>query len=109
MPTSTNPLAIIAGGSPAAARMASDAMRAQQNGSPMAAARAARAARLALSDPHATFNADERRAIAEMLESDRDAPAVRLRVTADERAQIEQMAESAGLTISDLIRQKLGL
>lgn len=105
----SNPLAIIAGGSPAAARMATDALRAEQNGSPMAAARAARAARTALDDPHATFSADERRQIAELLENDRDAAPVRFRVTADERARLEQMAEDAELSISDFIRQKIGL
>lgn len=109
MPTSTNALAIIAGGSPAAARMATDALRAQQNGSPMAAARAARAARLALSDPQATFTAEERRAIAELLENDRDAAPIRFRVTSDERTRLEQMAENAQLSISDFIRQKIGL
>lgn len=105
----TNPLAIIVGGSPAAARIATDALRAEQNGSPMAAARAARAARAALDDPHATFSADERRQIAELLENDRDAAPVRFRVTADERARLEQMAEAAELSISDFIRQKIGL
>lgn len=109
MPTSTNPLAIIAGGSPAAARMATDAIRAADIGSPMAAARAARAARFALEDPQATFSADERRQIAELLENDRDAAPIRFRVTADERARLEQMAEDAKLSISDFIRQKVGL
>lgn len=104
-----NPLLIIARGSQDAARTATDALRAQQNGSPMAAARAARAARLALSDPQATFSADERRAIAELLENDRDAAPIRFRVTADERARLEQMAEDAELSISDFIRQKIGL
>lgn len=106
--TNPHPLALIAGGSPAAARMATDALRAQQNGSPMATARAARAARAALEDPQATFTDAERRAIAGLLENDRDAAPIRFRVTADERAKIERMAADAGLGISDLIRQKLG-
>lgn len=105
----SNPLVIIAGGSQDAARIATDALRAQQNGSPMAAARAARAARLALSDPQATFTADERRQIAGLLENDRDAAPIRFRVSADERARLEQMAEDAELSISDFIRQKIGL
>jgi hypothetical protein len=109
MPTSINPLAIIAGGSSAAARMATDALRAQQNGSPMAAARAARAARFALGDSQATFTDAERRQIAELLENDRDAAPIRFRVTADERARLEQMAEDAELSISDFIRQKIGI
>jgi hypothetical protein len=104
-----NALTIIAGGSPAAARMATDALRAQQNGSPMAAARAARAARAALEDPRATFTDAERREIATLLESDRDAAPIRFRVSPDERARLEQMASDAGLSISDFIRQKIGL
>jgi hypothetical protein len=105
----TNLLALIAGRSPTAARMAADAILSAQNKSPMAAARAARAARFALEDPLATFSADERRAIAELLENDRDAAPIRFRVTADERARLERMAEDAQLSISDFIRQKIGL
>ena len=108
MPTSTNPLALIAGGSPAAARIALDAIRAQQNDSPMAAARAARAAKAALEDPRATFSADERRAIAEILDTERGTQ-IQIRLTVDERTQLKQMAHDAGLSISDFIRQKVGL
>ena len=104
----SNPLALIAGGSPAAARTAADAIRAEQNDSPMAAARTARAARMALDDPQATFSAEERREIAELLDG-RDAPAVRFRVSARERARLEAMAQEAGLSLSDFIRQKVGL
>lgn len=103
-----NPLTIIAGGSPAAARMAADALRARKNGSPMAAARAARAARLALSDPQATFTEAERRQIAEILDTERGVD-LRLRVTADEKARVQAMADEAGITVSDFIRQRIGL
>lgn len=108
MTKSTNPLTIIAGGSPAAARMATDALRAQQRGSPMAAARAARAARAALEDRHATFTDAERRAIAEMLESDRNVD-IRLRVTSEEKQAVQAMADAIGVSMSELIRQRLGL
>ena len=108
MTKSTNPLAIIAGGSPAAARMATDALRAQQSGSPMAAARAVRAARAALEDPRAMFTDAERRAITEMLESDRNVD-IRLRVTAEEKQAVQAMADIAGVSVSELIRQRLGL
>jgi hypothetical protein len=100
-------LAIIAGGSPAAARTAADAIRAEQVGSPMAAARAARAARLALDDPQATFSATERRQISDLL--DDRAVDIRLRVTDAEKERVQQMALDAGLTVSALIRQRLGL
>lgn len=102
-------LVLIAGGSPAAARIASDAIRAATLGSPMAPARAARAARVALDDPQATFTEAERRQIADLLDNDRDAAPIRLRVSPDERAQIERMAADAGMSISDLIRDRLGL
>jgi CHASE3 domain sensor protein len=100
-------LQVIAGGSPAAARTAIDAQRAEQGGSPMAAARAARAARLALDDPQAQFSAAERRAIAELLDT-RDT-VVRLRLTAGQKACLEAMAEESGMTVSDFIRDKIGL
>lgn len=101
-----NPLAIIAGGSPAAARIAMDAMRAQQSSSPMAEARAARAARAALDDPQATFTEAERRSIAGLLDDERD-QVIRLRVTADEKARILEMAGDTSL--SDFIREKIGI
>jgi L-serine deaminase len=104
----TTPLALIAARSPDAARTATDALRAQQNGSPMAAARAARAARLALSDPVATFSADERRQIAEMLDTERDVD-IRLRVTLDEKERVQAMADALGLTVSAFVRQRIGL
>jgi hypothetical protein len=104
----TNLLALIAGRSPAAARMAADAILSAQNKSPMAAARAARAARFALGDSQATFTDAERRQIAEMLDTERGVD-IRLRVTADEKADVQAMAESAGLTVSDFIRSKIGL
>lgn len=104
----TNPLTLIAGGSPDAARIAADALLAQQNGSPMAAARAARAARAALSDPHATFTDDERRQIAEMLDTERSTQ-IQIRITTDEKVHVQELAEAAGQTVSDFIRSKIGL
>ena len=105
----TNPLTIIAGGSPAAARIALDAIRAEQNGSPMAQARAARAAKAALSDPHATFSTDERRAIAELLEQPGRTLDLHIPVTKKERDQVRAMADAAGLGMAEFIRQKIGL
>lgn len=101
-------LKLIAGGSPAAAREAMAALRAQQNNSPMAQARIVRAARHALEDPQATFTDEERREIAELLDG-RTAPTIRFRVSHEERAQVERMAEEAGLSISDFIRERIGL
>lgn len=102
-------LRLIAGGSPAAARMAADALRAEQSGSPMAAARAARAARAALEDPQATFSADERRAIAALLEQPGRTVDLHVPMTKDERDQVRAMADAAGLGMAEFVRQKIGL
>jgi 16S rRNA U516 pseudouridylate synthase RsuA-like enzyme len=104
----TDPLVIIASGSLAAARTAADAIRAREVGSPMAGARAARAARIALDDPQATFTEQERRVIVELLETERS-DVLRLRVTPAEKAEVQRMAEDAGLTVSDFIRRRIGL
>jgi hypothetical protein len=74
----------------------------------MAAARAARAAEIALADPQATFSAVERRQIAELLERDRDA-VIRLRVTADEKDRVQAMADAQGVTVSQFVRERIGL
>jgi len=92
----TNPLAIIiAGGGEAAARAATAAVQSAKDGSPLANARAARAARAALKDREATFTVAERRQIARVLAGERRAD-IRLRVTPGEKSQVQAMAEEAG-------------
>jgi hypothetical protein len=67
---------------------------------------------LALSDPAASFTDDERTVITDHIAP---APAgaqtldIRLRVNPGDRQQIQAMADAAGMTVSDFIRQKLGL
>ncbi len=34
---------------------------------------------------------------------------IRIRVNADEKVQVQESAQAAGLTVSDFIRQRLGL
>lgn len=65
----------------------------------------------ALIDPLANFTPDERAGIAALLDSDDDARTldIRLRVNADEKAEVQRMAEADGLNVSDFIRSKIGL
>jgi hypothetical protein len=67
---------------------------------------------LALDDPAASFTDAERMAI-----TDHIVPAlagaqtldIRLRVNPGDKQQIQAMADAAGMSVSDFIRQKLGL
>lgn len=66
----------------------------------------------ALSDPAATFTPDERAVIAGHLTGGSGGTRsleIRLRVTPDEKERVQVMADEARLTVSDLIRQRLGL
>lgn len=107
-----NALRLIAGKSPAALHEALGALRAQQTQSPLALRRADRAIELALQDPQAGFTADERQALAALLSGTPDGARtldVRIRVNADEKQRVQEMAEEAGMTVSDFIRGKIGL
>lgn len=65
----------------------------------------------ALVDPLANFTSAERSNIAALLsgEDDTRADVLRLRVTADEKSDVQHAADEAGLTVSEYIRSKLGL
>lgn len=65
----------------------------------------------ALTDPLADFTPAEREGIAALLsgEDDTRADVLRLRVTADEKSNVQQAADDAGLSMSEYIRFKLGL
>lgn len=65
----------------------------------------------ALVDPLADFTPGERASIAALL-SGADvtrADVLRLRVTADEKADVQHAADEAGVTVSEYIRSRLGL
>ena len=65
----------------------------------------------ALVDPVAEFTASERAGIAALLSGNDEARTldIRLRVSADEKAEVQRMAEESGMTVSDFIRSKIGL
>lgn len=66
----------------------------------------------ALSDPLASFTAEDRTTITAHLsvgDSDARTLDVRLRVNADEKQQIQAMADEAEMSVSNLIRDRLGL
>lgn len=64
----------------------------------------------ALVDPLADFTPDERAGIAALLggSTTRDLD-IRIRVNADEKQRVQEVAEEAGMTVSDFIRKKIGL
>lgn len=99
--------------SPRASDLALRAINAQRARSPMALRRAAKAAELALRDPEATWSSDERAALAELVvggdRSQERSVFLRLRVTPEERTRIREGARAAGLTVSNYIRDRLGL
>lgn len=66
----------------------------------------------ALVDPLAEFTPAERTSIAALLggeSADNRTLEIRFRVTRDEKERVTAMADEAGLTVSDFIREKIGL
>lgn len=111
--TTIDILRLIIARSPDAAREGIGAIKALQSGSPMAARRAERSAQIALEDSEAKWTADERAQLAELLgTTGSDEPRnldIRLRVSVSEKNEVQQAASEAGLTVSDYIRQAIGL
>lgn len=110
--TTLDTLRLIVSRSPDAMHEALGAIRAQQVNSPMAARRAERTAAIALKDQDAAWTPSERAELAALLGEIADetrTQELRLRVTADEKAEVQAAASEVGLTVSDYIRQKIGL
>lgn len=65
----------------------------------------------ALVDPLAEFTNKEREGIAALLQGSDETRSsdIRLRVTAAEKDRVQQMADEADQTVSDFIREKIGL
>lgn len=100
--------------SPAAMREAIAAIRAIDAKSPMVQHRYNTVVDLALSDPQAEFTTQERAMIAENLESasrggDAKTVDVRVRLTTNEKATVQEMAQAEGMTVSNFIRSRIGL
>lgn len=106
-------LKLIVARSPDAMREALGAIKAKQSGSPMAARRAERAASLALEDGAANWTPAERAALAELLGAGSPGEPrtldIRIRVNASEKGDVQQAADEAGLSVSNYIRQSIGL
>lgn len=105
-------LRLIAARSSSALHEALGAIKAQQVRSPLAARRAERAAMLALEDPDTQWTAEERAVLAALLGRTSEGTRtmeLRLRVNASEKADVQQAADDAGLSVSNYIRRALGL
>jgi hypothetical protein len=97
--------------SPATLTEAPRALRALGR-SPIATQRAQRVLEIALTDPQATFTEQERSELAALLAATGDdtrSVDIRLRVTPAEKADIQSMADEAGVNVSVFIRSKIGL
>lgn len=98
--------------SPIAAKDAMATLRAIDTDSPMAQQRYNHTVEQAFGDAMAVFNDSERKLIASYVESTNFAVRnldVRVRVTAEEKDAIQQMAGEAGQNVSDFIRRKIGM
>jgi len=104
-------LKLIISKSPAAMGEAIRVLRAIGAGSPVVQERYNHVVEMALNDPEAEFTADERAAIAGplMVTGGPRTRDVRVRVTLAEKARITEASEEAGQTVSDYIRQRIGL
>lgn len=105
-------LRIIVAKSPLAASQAMQTLQALRVKSPVLQDRYNRTVQSAMSDPGANFTVDERALIAEYIGGEPSTVRlydVRIRVTADEKAAVQEMATSEGKTVSDLIRERIGL
>lgn len=79
--------------------------------SPVGAQRAQHVIQYALSDPQASFSEGERLDLSKLLTGDSETKddVIRLRVTASEKARIQDAAAAENLSVSDYIRRALGL
>ena len=105
-------LKLIIARSPQAGSTALECIRAVKASSPVLQHRYNRTVEYAFSDPNAKFAAEERELIASYVESEDGGPKtleLRIRVNASEKAQIQRMAKDGDLTVSDFIRERIGL
>lgn len=106
-------LKLIVARSPQAASMAMQCISAIKAKSPVVQHRYNRTVEYALSDPMADFASDERELIASYVAGEDGDEArtldVRVRVNAEEKSEVQRMAKDAGQTVSDFIREKIGL
>lgn len=104
-------LRIIVAKSPMAGSMAMQTLQAIKAKSPVLQDRYNRSVQTALSDAQADFTPEERSLIASFIGGNEPLRAydVRVRVTAEEKDRIQQMAAAEDMTVSDFIRDRIGL
>lgn len=105
-------LKIIVSKSPAAGSQAMQCLRALAVKSPIVQERFNRVVEIALGDPQAEFTPADRALIAEFVGGASDdvrSLDVRIRVNRQEKSTIQEMADDAGMTVSDFIRERIGL
>ena len=108
-------LRIIIAKSPQAAAQAVQCIAAIKARSPMLQHRYNRVAETAFSDPQAEpFTPEERLIVAEHINDEGGEGSaklldVRVRVNNAEKAEVQRLAADAGMTVSDFIREKIGL
>lgn len=107
---------LIAAKSPNATHAALLAFRALQNNSPLGESRAQRAIEVALRDRESTFTTEDRSSLALLFmgqdpnqEEEPRTLDLRIRVNADEKQHVKDLADEAGLSVSNFIRQRVGL
>ena len=106
-------LRIIVAKSPGAGSQAMQCMRAIDVNSPITQARYDRVVEIAFSDPQADFEPAERALIASYVGGSNGEELrtmdIRVRVNAREKEIVQEMAREAGQTVSDFIREAIGL
>jgi hypothetical protein len=104
-------LKIIIAKSPNAAEEAIRTIAAARNNSPVLQIRYSNVLIRAMADPEAKFTADERQALASVIESPGSSStrnlSLHVRVTPDEQAELEQAAAAAGQSLSEYVRRRL--
>jgi hypothetical protein len=104
-------LRIIVAKSPMAGSMAMQTLQAIKAKSPVLQDRYNRTVQTALNDSQADFTPEERVLIASHIGGNDSLKAfdVRVRVTAEEKDRIQQMAAVEDMTVSEFIRDRIGL
>ena len=103
-------LKIIISKSPDATNEAVKCLQAISARSPIVQVRYNRVVELAMSDRRATFTPDERATIAEALEVEETGSrdfTIRVRLTQNEQAELQLLADEAGCSMSEYVRGKV--
>ena len=105
-------LRLVIAKAPSAMREASSVLRSLSSGNALAQQRAERCIEKGLADPQASFTTEERVALAGLLSGTPDESrtlTIRLRVNAEEKQQVMELAAERGVSVSTLLRECLGL